>query len=188
MENENNSVEMSSRVMLELEELWEQYKVCRGRLHQMAKEVEALREENSDLRSANTEVMERLSILSEARMRQNFLRRLSSSVGDQGRHGVEEVCDTITSSPTTLMIHHRHHHKGKTGGFRRNNIVDHPPAALSLPKSISVRSSCYLNMNHSDRSNKAASPHPPHSTVSLLALHQILLVIHTFFFKKSCMG
>lgn len=140
MENESNSLQ--SRLILECQELCDQYDLCRARLHQLAKEVEALRQENSDLRSANRELVEHLNILSEARMRENFLcydfRRLSVGEG----HGVDEVCGI---SPTSVI---------QRKGFRRN--VEHIP----LPKSISVRSSCYLKMNHSGRSNKAASPQP----------------------------
>ena len=138
--------------MLECEDLCDQYKLCRARLHQLAKEVEALRQENSDLRTANRELVEHLSLLSEAKMRENFLshdfQRLS--VG-------EEVCDI---SPTSVI---------QRKGFRRN-IVD----GVSLPKSISVRSSSYLKMNHpAGRSNKAASPKPlnnpiDRATVSLV--------------------
>lgn len=151
MENESNSLQ--SRLILECQELCDQYDLCRARLHQLAKEVEALRQENSDLRSANRELVEHLNILSEARMRENFLcydfRRLSVGEG----HGVDEVCGI---SPTSVI---------QRKGFRRN--VEHIP----LPKSISVRSSCYLKMNHSGRSNKAASPQPlnnplVHATVS----------------------
>ncbi|RVW77514.1 Zinc finger CCCH domain-containing protein 15 [Vitis vinifera] len=89
MENESNSLQ--SRLILECQELCDQYDLCRARLHQLAKEVEALRQENSDLRSANRELVEHLNILSEARMRENFLcydfRRLSVGEG----HGVDEM-------------------------------------------------------------------------------------------------
>lgn len=132
---------LQSRLILECQELCDQYDLCRSRLHQLAKEVETLRQENSDLRSVNRELVEHLRLLSEATTPENLL------CYDFGRLSVgeEEVYDI---SPTSVI---------QRKGLRLN--VEN----ISIPRTISVRSSCYSKMNHPGRSKKEASPQLPNN-------------------------
>ncbi|XAR71385.1 hypothetical protein NMG60_11028612 [Bertholletia excelsa] len=143
-----------ARFILEYQQLYNRYSMCVSHLQDLLKEVEALREENDNLRVANTDLMKRLSLLSQATIQNcllspghqplsfiNDFNRLS--VGGSVREGrVTEEVSTI--SPTSVIEHNR---------FDRRTTTER----VTLPKSISVRSSGYLKMTQRGGSNNGGS-------------------------------
>lgn len=136
-------------LILECQELRDRFELCRAHLQEIAKQVEFLRRENAELRSANTELVKLLSsqttfqsfLLSSACPNRPFMeefRRLNIGRGAPESHGGSEEFSNI--SPTSVMENDRFQ--------RRPN-----PERISLPKSISVRSSGYHKVNHPASAN-----------------------------------
>ncbi|MBA0746574.1 hypothetical protein Gogos_009080, partial [Gossypium gossypioides] len=124
------------------------HNLCLTRLHEASKEVEALRQENTALRSVNRDLNKQLSTLIQASMQNHFATSDYNATpyellnefqglclgGDGGGVGEEEVSDEC---PTSMM-------EG-AGDVER----------VMLPKSISVRSNGYLKMMSSQNSQNA---------------------------------
>lgn len=161
-----------ARLILESQQLNDHYDTCQSHLHSLNKEIEFLRRENTQLRSVNAEV---LKILSSPAAFRNFLHDSStSSAFAEAFSGLDIVgtSSTRTSStisqdlgqsddisPTSVM---------ESTGFEqpRNNGVDR----VSLPKSISVRSTCYqkapINGGPIRSSSTRPRPLPPQQPAS----------------------
>ncbi|CAL5326030.1 unnamed protein product [Camellia sinensis] len=153
-----------ARFILEYQQLYNRYTMCLAHLQESLKEVDALREENDNLRVANTDLVNRLSLLSQATI-QNCL--LSSShpplsfvndfnclsVGGGGTVRDNRVSEEISNISPTSVIEH-------------NRIERRSTERVVLPKSISVRSRGYLKMTQRgggsnggpSRSNQVKSP------------------------------
>ncbi|XP_059624598.1 zinc finger CCCH domain-containing protein 15-like [Cornus florida] len=138
-------------VMLEYQQLYNRNAMCLAHLQESMKEVDALRLENDELRLANTALVRRLSLFSQATIQNcmlssghpprsffNDFHRLDMGGIDSRVAG--EVSDV---SPTSVIEHNR--------GERRS------AERVSLPKSISVRSSGYLKMNQRGRESVGPS-------------------------------
>ncbi|XP_058088616.1 zinc finger CCCH domain-containing protein 9 [Magnolia sinica] len=142
---------------LQYHDLYEKYGACLSRLHETTQEVEALRQENTRLRIANGDLSKRLSLLTgkpsslPSRVGSpgfqplsvvNDFRRLC--VGDGGRNGraSSEVPET---SPTSVL------------GYGENRFEKKSTERVTLPKSISVRSSGFLKVSPPSGSNASSS-------------------------------
>lgn len=148
-----------TRLMLEHQHLSDLCKLYRSRVLELTEEVGLVRHENAELRSANTELVK---LLSSQVAFQSFLLSSSSSpsgslVDDFRRfsfgggappdvHSIDELLDI---SPTSVIEYNR---------FERPN-----PERISLPKSISVRSSGYQKNNQPSAYNDGPSRVPPRS-------------------------
>ncbi|KAG8475444.1 hypothetical protein CXB51_032201 [Gossypium anomalum] len=114
-------------LMQQHQDMINRHNLCLTRLREAAKEAEALRQENTSLRSANRDLNKQLSALIQASVQNHFHhlitipRRLSCGGGGE--------VDVSDESPTSVM----------EGG-----AVD--VERVMLPKSISVRSNGYLKM------------------------------------------
>ncbi|KAF8378661.1 hypothetical protein HHK36_030010 [Tetracentron sinense] len=142
-----------ARLILEYHELVDRYSLCLTHLQETAKETEALRQENANLRMANKDLIKRFSLLTQASIHYSSIsagypslsivddfRRLC--IGDNFRNSrVPE--DISVCSPTSVI------------GSNRFERMD--PGRVSLPKSISIRSSGYLKMNQAGGSNGCPS-------------------------------
>ncbi|KAF3444314.1 hypothetical protein FNV43_RR14004 [Rhamnella rubrinervis] len=154
-------------LILECQELRDRFELCRAHLQEIAKQVEFLRRENAELRSANTELVKLLSsqssfqsfLLSSSHPNRSFMedfRRLNIGRGAPESHGSEEVSNI---SPTSVMENNR---------FQRRPNRER----ISLPKSISVRSSGYLKVSrpasasHDGPSRTAIRPRVPSPLIS----------------------
>ncbi|KAA8547770.1 hypothetical protein F0562_004199 [Nyssa sinensis] len=129
--------------ILEYQQLYNRYAMCLAHLQRSIKQIDALRQENDDLRLANSDLVKRLSLLSQATIQNcllsshhpslsfiNDFNRLSIGGTVRDSHVAEEIS---TISPTSVIEHNR---------LERKNVE-----RVSLPKSISVRSSGYLKIN-----------------------------------------
>ncbi|KAJ0985731.1 hypothetical protein J5N97_004087 [Dioscorea zingiberensis] len=131
-ENDENHVVSDNhlylaRLTLQYRELAERYDLCLSHLQDAADEVEALRQENVELRVAKGELAKRLNLLAEM---QNG-RVAAASIMDEFRRLrlAEEG-----ASPTSVL-----------GGFGQTE------KRVTLPKSISIRSSGFLKLNPGGR-------------------------------------
>lgn len=106
-----------ARLILEYQELCDHYDLSLARLQLLTKDIDSLRQENTNLRYANNELVKLLS--------------LSSKAAIQSRFSSREMVEP--------------------------NRFDGNTERVSLPKSISVRSSGYLKMNRAAVSNGGQS-------------------------------
>lgn len=113
--------------VLEYQQLYNRYNVCLAHLQDTIKEVDSFRQENDALRIANADLAKRLSILTQATI-QNCLRSDFNclNIGN-------DPPPQIIPSPKSL---------NDSGRIQRNP----PTERVTLPKSISVRSTGYLKM------------------------------------------
>ncbi|KAJ8545897.1 hypothetical protein K7X08_018480 [Anisodus acutangulus] len=119
--------------VLEFQQLYNRYTLCLAHLQESIKEVEALHQENESLRLVNTDLDRRLSLLTQATI-QNCL------LSDFNRFGMGVNHDTQLSD-------------SRPPNLRQGNVVEpnrperrNVEQRVSLPKSISVRSSGYLKL------------------------------------------
>ncbi|CAK9150659.1 unnamed protein product [Ilex paraguariensis] len=144
-----------ARFILEYQQLYNRYALCLAHLQKSLKEVDALRQENDTLRLANTDLVRRLSLLSQATIKNcllssghqplsivNDFNRLN--IGDESR-GSRAVVETSKHISPTRVIENNNQ-------FERRN-----PESVPLPKSISVRSSGYLKMIQNAANNRGPS-------------------------------
>ncbi|XP_065880294.1 zinc finger CCCH domain-containing protein 14-like isoform X2 [Euphorbia lathyris] len=103
-----------ARLVLEFQELTDYYELSLARLQSLTKEIELLRQENVDLRLANSKLLKLLNIYSHAAIPRRF-----------NSHEIVEP----------------------------NRIEKRNPEKVTVPKSISVRSSGYLKVNRASASN-----------------------------------
>ncbi|KAB5516630.1 hypothetical protein DKX38_027278 [Salix brachista] len=104
-----------ARLILEYQELCDHYNVSLSRLQTLTNELELIRQENADLRVANSELVKLISLSSQASVMQNQTR----AFGINRDVAIE----------------------------RRNNVNNVERERVTLPKSISVRSSGYVKVS-----------------------------------------
>ncbi|KAH7852350.1 hypothetical protein Vadar_023761 [Vaccinium darrowii] len=132
-----------ARFVLEYQQLYNRYAMCLAHLQDSLKEVDSLRDENDALRVANSDLVNRLSLLSQATIQNCLLSNTSHpplsfnndfnriNIGG-GNAVIRENREEISNiSPTSVIEHNRFDRRGG-------------PERIQLPKSISVRSSGYL--------------------------------------------
>lgn len=134
------------------------HNLCLTRLREAAKEADALRQENANLRSVNRELNKHIGILMKSSAND---RHLATSTNFHNNKNAE----TTSIEPVNEMI------QGLNigGGEREDVPVESPTSVMenvdvkriSLPKSISVRSNGYLKV-----AQAAASKTTVNSTVS----------------------
>lgn len=124
--------------ILENQQLYNNYTLCLATLQESIKELDALREENDNLRLANADLIHRLSLLSQATIQNCLLssnHHSLSSINDcSTRFSIGNTTKAVPSISPTSVIEQTHLDK-------RNH------EKYSLPKSISVRSSGYAKTN-----------------------------------------
>ncbi|KAL6960945.1 hypothetical protein U1Q18_038714 [Sarracenia purpurea var. burkii] len=142
-----------ARYMVEYQQLYNRYTMCLAHLQESLKEVDVLSEENDDLRFANADLVKRLSLLSQATIQNCLLSSghpSSSFINDFNRLRVactipdSRVAEEVPNISQTSVIEHNR--------VDRRNVE-----RVTLPKSISVRSSGYLKMTQRGGSNGGPS-------------------------------
>ncbi|XP_074590019.1 zinc finger CCCH domain-containing protein 9-like [Curcuma longa] len=143
-----------SRLALQYQQMIERYDVCFSHLRDATDEVKSLLQENASLRSANEELARRLGLFvgkhsggrasasADAALAEE-LRRLG--LADQPIPG---------ESPTSVLAFQA------SGGGGGQQWFARPPVAekqVSLPKSISIRSSGYLRLNQAGGSGSSSN-------------------------------
>lgn len=129
--------------ILEYQQLYNRYTLCLAHLQESIKEVEALHQENESLRLVNTDLDRRLSVLTQATI-QNCL------LSDFNRFGMGVNRDNQISDSRPSNI--RQGSVVETNRPERRNVE-----RVSLPKSISVRSSGYLKLKAQGGNNGGPS-------------------------------
>ncbi|XP_047330169.1 zinc finger CCCH domain-containing protein 15-like isoform X2 [Impatiens glandulifera] len=152
---DNNHVK-EARFVLEYQQLYNRYAMLITRLQESLTDVESLRIENDDLRIVNSDLMKRLSLLSQATIQNCLLSNrspLSSIANDFNRLNLgggtirdDLVAASEVSSVSPTSVIERDQFEG-TGSTDR----------VTLPKSISVRSSGYLTVSHQGGSRGGGS-------------------------------
>ncbi|GAV83543.1 zf-CCCH domain-containing protein [Cephalotus follicularis] len=140
---DTNSLYQSRHLMQQHQDTVNRNNLCLTRLRAAAREVEALRQENANLRSVNRELNKHVSLLIQASVKKHFgspdydkttpfevVNMLSGLLDDGGgREEEEEEEDEEEETPSS---------------FKENVEAER----VTLPKSISVRSNGYLKMSH----------------------------------------
>ncbi|XP_009357776.2 zinc finger CCCH domain-containing protein 14 [Pyrus x bretschneideri] len=130
-----------AQLVLEYQELRDHYDLCNSHLRNLTNELDSLRRENAQLRSANTDLVKLLS--SQAAF-QSCLLSSSSSSAFQSPMAASFLDDFQRLgfgylSPHDGVISEESSDISPTSVIERNRLVD--TDRISLPKSISVRSS-----------------------------------------------
>ncbi|KAM1514032.1 hypothetical protein ACFX11_025860 [Malus domestica] len=132
-----------AQLVLEYEELRDHYDLCNSHLRNLTNELNSLRRENAQLRSANTDLVKLLS--SQAAF-QSFLLSSSSSSAYQSPTATSFLDDfrrlgfgSLGLGPQDGVVSEESSDISPTSVMERNRFVD--ADRISLPKSISVRSS-----------------------------------------------
>ncbi|PHT56648.1 hypothetical protein CQW23_05134 [Capsicum baccatum] len=128
--------------ILEYQQLYNRYTLCLAHLQESIKEVEALHQENESLRLVNTDLDRRLSLLTQATI-QNCL------LSDFNRFGMGVNRDAQISDSRPPNI--------RQGIVEPKRPERRNTERVSLPKSISVRSSGYLKLKAQDGNNGGPS-------------------------------
>ncbi|KAL2531632.1 Zinc finger CCCH domain-containing protein 14 [Abeliophyllum distichum] len=105
--------------ILEYQQLYNSYTVCLAKLHEFINEGDSLRRENDEIRLSNAEITHRLSFL----------------LSDLNRFSIDPPAATIVAPHAPPQSH------------CEQNRLERRNERVSLPKSISVRSSGYLKKN-----------------------------------------
>ncbi|XP_060194839.1 zinc finger CCCH domain-containing protein 14 isoform X2 [Lycium barbarum] len=121
--------------VLEYQQLYNRYTLCLAHLQESIKEVEALHQENESLRLVNTDLDRRLSLLTQATI-QNCL------LSDFNRFGLGVNHDNQIPDSRPPNIRQGNGNVVEPNRPERRNVEQR----VSLPKSISVRSSGYLKL------------------------------------------
>ncbi|KAM0933250.1 putative transcription factor C3H family [Dioscorea sansibarensis] len=116
-----------ARLTLQYRQLADRYDLCLSHLQDAADELEALRQENAELRISKNDLAKRLSEIRNGRAIVDEFRRLR--LAEEG------------TSPTSVL----------GGSF------SHSEKRVTLPKSISIRSSGFLRLNSSGRGSGPSS-------------------------------
>ncbi|XP_042504653.1 zinc finger CCCH domain-containing protein 15-like isoform X2 [Macadamia integrifolia] len=142
-----------ARLTLEYDQLVDRYRLCYNHLQEVLKEKEALRQEKAEFQMANIELTDRLSLLTQAFLRNRFIP--SSYPSPSIINDFHRLClgdkvlasrvsaDPLDASPTSVIGNYP---------FEKRSLE-----RVSLPKSISVRSNGYLKMNQTHGSDGTSS-------------------------------
>ncbi|XP_077221527.1 zinc finger CCCH domain-containing protein 14-like [Tasmannia lanceolata] len=143
-----------ARINLQYQKMAERYGICLTHLRKTDQEAEALRKENTKLRIANGDLNKRLSLLSLSGKQSSLQSHVSSSsfpplsvMNNFRSSGAGQIDQYLSeSSPTSVL------------GFQENRLERQNGNRITLPKSISIRSSGFLKLGPSPSSkNKASS-------------------------------
>nr|KYP75114.1 Zinc finger CCCH domain-containing protein 15 [Cajanus cajan] len=146
----SESTQYDSGVIQKHQDMVNRHSMCLSRLVETSKEVEALRQENGQLRAANKELQKQLHLVIQASLENHF----------RGLHigeGKENCADWNNNNNN---INNSHNNMNSNGNKELQEISDESPTSViennvveverfSLPKSISVRSNGYLKMAQS---------------------------------------
>ncbi|XP_019182591.1 PREDICTED: zinc finger CCCH domain-containing protein 14-like isoform X2 [Ipomoea nil] len=136
--------------VLEYQQLYNRYTLCLAHLQESLKEVNALRQENESIRLANADLVQRLSLLSQATI-QNCLLSDFSHLGIGVR--ASPIRDTLTTESKPPNV------RPPPGAIEQHRLERRNQEQVPIPKSISVRSSGYLKMKAQDGSAGGQSSH-----------------------------
>ncbi|THU71889.1 hypothetical protein C4D60_Mb04t06260 [Musa balbisiana] len=140
-----------ARLTLQYQEVAERYDLCLSDLRDCTEEIESLRRENASLRIANAELARRLGLIA-GKHAGRVPSSASAALEDEFRllNIAELPPPSPEESPTSVLS------VQESGG---GHPFAGPPLAekqVSLPKSISIRSSGYLKLNQDGKSSSAA--------------------------------
>lgn len=141
----------SASLSLQWQQLAEKYGVCLAQLHETVEENECLRKENARLRLLNADLMKQLNAASPAMSFRSAGRSGTSLAEDMARLNLRRSAQRVSSelpdeSPTSVL------------SFRDNLFDRRSSERVTLPKSISIRSSGFLKVNgHSGGGNSGGS-------------------------------
>ncbi|XP_057469677.1 zinc finger CCCH domain-containing protein 14-like [Actinidia eriantha] len=142
-----------ARFVLEYQQLYNRYSMCLSHLQESLKEIDSLREENDNLRLNNADLVNRLSFLSQATI-QNCL----FSSGHQPLSFINDFNRlSVGGTVRDTRINEEIPNISPTSVIERNRFDRKSTERVTLPKSISVRSSGYLKMTHCGGSNGGSS-------------------------------
>lgn len=136
--------------VLEYQQLYNRYTLCLAHLQESLKEVNALRQENESLCLANADLVQRLSLLSQATI-QNCLLSDFSHLGIGVR--TSPIRDTLTTESKPPNV------RPPPGVIEQHRLERRNQEQVPIPKSISVRSSGYLKLKAQDGSAGSQSSH-----------------------------
>ncbi|XP_057961325.1 zinc finger CCCH domain-containing protein 15 [Malania oleifera] len=146
-----------SRLILEHQDLVDRHNLCLAHLHETAKEAEALRRENTNLRLANRDLNKRLSLLIQTSLQKRFVPSDYSSMSVV--NGFRRLC--IGDSPSSSSrAWEEANDESPTSVIESDRIERMDVERVALPKSISVRSSGYLKAAQAGGSNVGANRSP----------------------------
>ncbi|KAJ8485717.1 hypothetical protein OPV22_018202 [Ensete ventricosum] len=139
-----------ARLTLQYQEIAERYDLCLSDLRDCTEEIESLRRENATLRMANAELARRLGLI--AGKHAGRVPSSASSALEEEFHllNVAELTPPPQEECPTRVLSIQ-----ESGG---GHPFAGPPVAekhVSLPKSISIRSSGYLKLNQDGKSSSA---------------------------------
>ncbi|KAI3519318.1 hypothetical protein L1887_08348 [Cichorium endivia] len=148
--------------ILEYQQLYNSYTVCLASLQDSVKEVDALRQENDALRVANSDLMQRLNLFSQATMQNRLVSSVRSSsspsstlIGDFNRLGIgAPFCESNASVEKVPSV-------SPTSVIEPKQFARHNGERVSMPKSISVRSKGYLKSISSQRPTRQQVTNAP---------------------------
>ncbi|CAL9755122.1 unnamed protein product [Musa acuminata subsp. burmannicoides] len=140
-----------ARLTLQYQEVAERYDLCLSDLRDCTEEIESLRRENASIRIANAELARRLGLIA-GKHAGRVPSSASAALEDEFRllNVAELPPPSPEESPTSVLS------VQESGG---GHPFAGPPVAekqVSLPKSISIRSSGYLKLNQDGKSSSAA--------------------------------
>ncbi|RWW85244.1 hypothetical protein BHE74_00006095 [Ensete ventricosum] len=140
-----------ARLALHYQEMTEDYDLCLSHLRDAAEEVESLRRENASLRAANVELTRRLGLLAR-KHGGRVTPAAAAALADEFRGLSVAEPPPAEESPTSVLAFQE-----SVSGcqFTRTPVVE---KRVSLPKSISIRSSGYLKLNPGGGATSAANP------------------------------
>ncbi|KAI3722751.1 hypothetical protein L2E82_33823 [Cichorium intybus] len=147
--------------ILEYQQLYNSYTVCLASLQDSVKEVDALRQENDALRVANSDLVQRLNLFSQATMQNRLVSSVRSSsspsstlIGDFNRLGIgAPFCESNASVEKVPSV-------SPTSVIEPKQFARHNGERVSMPKSISVRSKGYLKSVSSQRPTRQVTNAP----------------------------
>ncbi|CAL9050733.1 unnamed protein product, partial [Musa banksii] len=139
-----------ARLALQYQEMTENYDLCLSHLRDAAEEVESLRRENASLRAANVELTRRLGLLA-GKHGGRVTISAAAALADEFRGLSVAEPPPAEESPTSVLAFQE-----SVSGcqFTRTPVVE---KRVSLPKSISIRSSGYLKLNPGGGATSAAN-------------------------------
>ncbi|CAL9160730.1 zinc finger CCCH domain-containing protein 9-like [Musa acuminata AAA Group] len=140
-----------ARLTLQYQEVAERYDLCLSDLRDCTEEIESLRRENASIRIANVELARRLGLIA-GKHAGRVPSSASAALEDEFRflNVAELPPPSPEESPTSVLS------VQESGGghpFAGPPVVE---KQVSLPKSISIRSSGYLKLNQDGKSSSAA--------------------------------
>ncbi|CAH9067127.1 unnamed protein product [Cuscuta europaea] len=152
--------------VLEYQQLYNRYTLIYASLQESLKEVIALRRENKALHLANADLVQRLSLLSQATIQNCLLSDFSHlGIGAQ----VSPVRNALIAEPNPPTL------RPPPGSIEQHRIERVYQEKVQLPKSISVRSSGYLKLKAQHSSAGFQNSHRD-TTKSLTQLQQRVYV------------